>query len=357
MELVNARLLERLAELVDLEVVAGDGLETLPPGVRRTHVPIPRRPSVARLVAFDLLGTLRLLAVRRRCDLVHTCGAVVHARADVVTMHLSHAAVIEAQGGARPPGRTGMGGAIGSLRRRAAAAMERWALQPGRARRLVAISRADAADLAARYPDVELVLIENGIDVPAARDPAVLRTDPALALRVVVVAGDFERKRVELAIRAVSRTARCRLRVVGDGDLAVMSELARSLDSADRVELLGHRSDVWAELLAADVVLSCSAHESFGLAVAEGAAAGCAVVCTNTGVGPELCLDDGGGPGGMVVEATEGAITEALERLDADRALCRAMGGVASSHATRFSWDSMAASTLGLYDELTKQGS
>ncbi|HUD70033.1 MAG TPA: glycosyltransferase [Acidimicrobiales bacterium] len=356
MELVNARLLERLAAHVDLEVVAGDGLETLPPGVRRTHVPIPRRPSVARLVLFDLLGTLRLLAVRRRCDLVHTCGAVVHARPDVVTMHLSHAAVIEAQGGARPPGRTGMGGAIGALRRRVAAAMERWALRPGRARRLVAISRADAADLAARYPDVELVLIENGIDVEAPRDPAARSTSPALALEVVVVAGDFERKGIALAIRAVSRTARCRLRVVGDGDLAAMRELARSLGAADRVELLGHRSDVWAELWAADVVLSCSAHESFGLAVAEGAAAGCAVVCTNTGVGPELCADVGGGPGGVVVDADERAISGALERLDADRATCRAMGAIASSHASRYSWDAMAASTLAVYDELIKQG-
>ena len=41
MELVSARLLERLAASVDLEVVAGDGLDTLPRGVRRTRVPIP----------------------------------------------------------------------------------------------------------------------------------------------------------------------------------------------------------------------------------------------------------------------------------------------------------------------------
>jgi glycosyltransferase involved in cell wall biosynthesis len=355
MELVSARLLERLAEHVDLEVVAGDGLETLAPGVRRTHVPIPSHPSVARLVLFDLIGTLRLVAVRRRSDLVHTCGAVVHANADVVTMHLSHAAVIDAQGSARPPGRTGLGGAVGALRRRLAAGMERWAMRPGRARRLVAISRSDAADLATRYPGVELALIENGADVGAIDGEDDRSADPTAPLQVVVVAGDFERKGVGLAIRAVSRTARCRLRVVGEGDVAAMRSLAASTGAAERVELLGHRSDVFDVLWSADVVLSCSAHESFGLALVEGAAARCAVVCTDTGVGPELCADDGGGPGGIVVDRDEHDIAAALERLDADRARCRAMGAIAASHAARYSWDAMAASTLGLYNELCGQ--
>jgi glycosyltransferase involved in cell wall biosynthesis len=356
MELVSARLLERLSQHVDLEVVAGDGLETLPPGVRRTHVPIPSRPNAARLVLFDLLGTLRLLGVRRRCDLVHTCGAVVHARVDIVTMHLSHAAVIEAQGGSRPPGRSGVRGIVGSLRRRLASSMERWALRRDRVRRLVAISRSDAADLASRYPDVALTLIENGIDVGAAQPAGHRSADAAAALQVVVIAGDFERKGVPLAIRAVSQTGRCTLRVIGDGDLAGMRRLAASCGGADRVELLGHLGDVWKELCVADVVLSCSTHESFGLAVAEGAAAGCAIVCTSTGVGPELCEDVGEGPGGIVVAADERAIADALDRLDADRSACRAMGAVAATHAARFSWDAMASSTLALYGELVGRG-
>jgi glycosyltransferase involved in cell wall biosynthesis len=356
MELVNARLLERLAEHVDLEVVAGDGLETLPAGIRRTHVTIPRGPSIARLTIFDLLGTVRLVAVRRRVDLVHTCGAVVHARADVVTVHLSHAAVIEAQGGPRPPGRVGLAGAVASARRQLAAAMERWAFRPGRVRRLVVISRSDAAAFAARYPGLTLALIENGIDVPDHLVGLRGDADSSQPLRVALVAGDFERKGVPLGIRAVSRTARCTLRVLGTGDLAAMRRLAESLGAADRIELLGHVRDVWDELAAADVVLSCSAHESFGLAVAEGAAAGCAVVCTDTGVGPELCADEGSGPGGIVVDADERSIAAALDRLDADRAACRAMGGVARQRTARFSWDAMAMSTLALYDELIARG-
>jgi glycosyltransferase involved in cell wall biosynthesis len=195
-------------------------------------------------------------------------------------------------------------------------------------------------------------LIENGVDLErfSATDHAA--RDPSLPLRVVVVAGDFERKGVPLAIRSVAATRRCELRVVGAGDLDAMRSLASTLGASDRVALLGHVADVGPELADADVVLSCSAHESFGLSLVEGAASGCAVVCTDTGVGPELCEDDGGGPGGVVVTADEGAIAAVLDGLDADRDPCLAMGRVAAARAQRFSWDQMAAQTLAVYREL-----
>ncbi len=351
MELVSARLIERIAPFVDLEVVAGDGLGTLPAGVRRTHVPIPSRPSIARLLVFDAVATVRLHRVRRRVDLVHTCGAVAHAQVDLMTLHLSHVATIEAQGGARPPGRRGLRGAVGAIRRRLAARLERRAMAAGRTLEVAAVSKADAAELAMRYPAVSVGVVENGVDLE--RFTGVHRDDAAdEPLRVVVVAGDFERKGVPLAIRAVAQTRRCTLHVVGDGDTAAMRRLAAELGASERTVLVGHRRDVEVEYAAADVVLSCSLHESFGLALVEGAASGCAVVCTATGVGPELCEDAGHGPGGVVVAASAERIAAVLDELDADRARCRAMGKVAARRAADFSWDAMAASTLALYDDL-----
>lgn len=357
MELVSARLLERLASTVDLEVVAGDGLETLPRGVRRTRIPIPRRPNVARLVLFDLVATARLVSVRRRNDVVHSCGAVAHARVDLMTMHLSHAAVIEAQGGARPPGRAGLRGVVGAWRRRWAARLERWAMQRSRTRALAAVSRAEARDLALRYPQVSVSVVENGVDLERFTRPPRTGAADAEGLRVVVVAGDFERKGVPLAIRAVARTTGCRLRVIGDGDRRAMRSIAADYGALDRIEVLPPRADVEREFADADVVLSCSLYESFGLAVVEGAAAGCAVVCTDTGVGPELVADDdGAGAGGFVVPLNEFRIGGALEALAEDRSMCRTMGAAAAARAARFSWDEMAARTLACYDELVKRG-
>ncbi|HEY8081661.1 MAG TPA: glycosyltransferase family 4 protein [Acidimicrobiales bacterium] len=352
MELVSARLLERLAQFVDLEVVAGDGLETLPDGIRRSRVPIPTRPSIARLLAFDAIASIRLRAVRRRCDLVHTCGAVAHARADLVTMHLSHAEVVAAQGGLRPPGRRGVAGAVASLRRRLALALERWALASGRTRLVAAVSSADERALAARYPETPTTLIENGFDAERFEFVDRRERDATSPLQVIVLAGDFERKGVPLAIQGVAATSRCTLRVLGAGDLDAMRLLAHRLGAEGRVVLAGHVPDVASELDGADVVLSCSAHESFGLSMVEGAATGCAVVCTDTGVGPELCEDAGDGPGGIVVAGQVSAIAAALERLDGDRAVCRAMGTVAAAAARRFSWDHMVEQTLAAYEQL-----
>jgi glycosyltransferase involved in cell wall biosynthesis len=352
MELVSARLLERLAQFVDLEVVAGDGLETLPDGIRRSRVPIPTRPSIARLLAFDAIASIRLRAVRRRCDLVHTCGAVAHARADLVTMHLSHAEVVAAQGGLRPPGRRGVAGAVASLRRRLALALERWALASGRTRLVAAVSSADERALAARYPETPTTLIENGFDAERFEFVDRRERDATSPLQVIVLAGDFERKGVPLAIQGVAATSRCTLRVLGAGDLDAMRLLAHRLGAEGRVVLAGHVPDVASALDGADVVLSCSAHESFGLSMVEGAATGCAVVCTDTGVGPELCEDAGDGPGGIVVAGQVSAIAAALERLDGDRAVCRAMGTVAAAAARRFSWDHMVEQTLAAYEQL-----
>jgi len=356
MELVSARLCERLARVVDLEVVAGDGLETLPPGVRRTRIPIPSRPNTARLVLFDLLGTARLRSVRRRNDLVHSCGAVAHARVDLITMHLSHAAVIDAQGGARTPGRHGLRGVVSGWRRRRAARLERWAMRRGHTRELGAVSQAEARDLASRYPQLAITLIENGVDVARFAQPPRSARGADQPLRILVVAGDFERKGVPLAIRAVARTTNCRMRIIGAGDRRAMRSIAADYGALDRIEVLPPRTDVELEFADADVVLSCSLYESFGLAVVEGAAAGCAVVCTDTGVGPELVADDGDGPGGFVVPLNEFRIGGALEALDKDREACRAMGAAAARRAERFSWDQMAAATLARYDALLAQG-
>ena len=76
------------------------------------------------------------------------------------------------------------------------------------------------------------------------------------------------------------------------------------------------------------------------------------MVCTDTGVGPELCDDHGTGPGGVVVAGSAAEIAAVLDALDADPARCAALGRAASANAARFTWDAMAAATLAVYAEL-----
>lgn len=102
-------------------------------------------------------------------------------------------------------------------------------------------------------------------------------------------------------------------------------------------------------LNAADVFISTSRGEGFGLTLAEAAACGVPVIAQNVSAIPEIV-----GPGGILVEplteitvfsgqdlwlADAPAFTEALESLYASRRRRREMGLAARDHVTKFSWD------------------
>ena len=159
-------------------------------------------------------------------------------------------------------------------------------MRKGRTSAVAAVSIAEGKDLQRRYPDLPVSVVENGVDLTRFADAPRPAAPEGAPLRVVVVAGDFERKGVPLAIRAVARTKDCHLRVVGDGDRRSMRRDRRGLRGPRPHRGPSRAADVEREFADADVVLSCSLYESFGLAIVEGAAAGCAVVCTDTGVGP-----------------------------------------------------------------------
>jgi glycosyltransferase involved in cell wall biosynthesis len=78
----------------------------------------------------------------------------------------------------------------------------------------------------------------------------------------------------------------------GEDDYAqTLPELARTLGIAERVDLRGHRTDVWDELSRLDVLVHASVTpEPFGQVVLEGMAAGVPVIAANAG-GPAEMLE------------------------------------------------------------------
>jgi type III pantothenate kinase len=173
---------------------------------------------------------------------------------------------------------------------------------------------------------------------------------------VVVVAGDFERKGVPLAVRAIAQVPDATLIVAGAGDRAAMVALANDLGAGDRIEFLGHVDDLQSVYASADVVLSCSAHESFGLALVEGAASGCVVVSTDTGVAGSLCaLDEQGKRAGVLVEPDAASVAAALRQLADSPASLMEMSHCAQIRAQGFSWQAMVEATVDLYREALKR--
>ena len=149
------------------------------------------------------------------------------------------------------------------------------------------------------YDDsVDVDLIPLGIDRP----PAPVSDRQALGIQddecVMVTVGRLvARKGLDQLVEAMPsfREHRARLVVMGDGPLMEpLKDQARALGVADLVNFVGFVSDQektdW--LAAADLYVSTSQHEGFGLVFLEGMAAGLPVICYDFG-GQTDFLDDG----------------------------------------------------------------
>lgn len=335
------------AESSDLAftVIASDGLNELPTSVTTVKLRLPRRPAVVRIVWFYLLSARYVRRLQTDVDVVHACGALTSERVDLATVHLCHAAV---SSDARST-LSGWRKINADLARRAGLAIERRQYRRSAVKRLVAVSPSVARELAAFYPDVPRSVVQNGVDVGRFQGPTrAPRSDDSL-LRVVMVAGDFSLKGVDLAMNAVTHVPRTQLRVVGRGALEQYRAKASSLGVDDRVSFLGQISDVVGVYGDSDVVLCVSNYESFGLYLVEAALAGCAVIATPVGVAPELL---GSNQGGIGIEHTVESLIAALVALRDDPARVQQCAAYAANAARQFSTDAMRAGYLAQYREL-----
>lgn len=146
--------------------------------------------------------------------------------------------------------------------------------------------------------ELEPELIPLGIPRPAgpATDRAGLGFD-ADDIILVAVGRLVGRKRVDQLIRLVAELddPRVRLLVVGDGPESVsLARQAKALGVQDRVTLAGYVTEQQKVdfLAAADIYVSTSQHEGFGLVFLEGMAQGLPVVCYDHG-GQTDYLTDG----------------------------------------------------------------
>jgi glycosyltransferase involved in cell wall biosynthesis len=154
------------------------------------------------------------------------------------------------------------------------------------------------------------------------------------------------------AVRAIAlaskQNPRLRLLIVGDGPQRESIErLVAELGLANRVRLLGMRSDVRRLLAASDAFLLTSVSEGIPVTLIEAMAAGVPIVSTAVGGVPEVVVD---GTTGLLAAAGDVAgIATALAQLADDQRLRRKLADAAEHRVRdRFSEDSMIAR----YDEL-----
>ena len=181
-----------------------------------------------------------------------------------------------------------------------------------------------------------IVVVPNGIEgraVMPSRDAARARLGIPEGVPLLGAVGSLRSvKRFDLLLDAVARLRErhptVQAVIVGDGsERAALERRISELDLADRVRLLGSRSDVPELVPAFDVAISCSDAEASPLAVMEYMDAGRAIVATRVGGVPELLDEDVHGL--LVAPGDAGALAGACAALLADPDRRRRIGAAA----------------------------
>jgi len=228
------------------------------------------------------------------------------------------------------------------------------------AHRFVAVSEADRR----RMVQVEHVPEERTLTIPTGYVPrteaaggdlrAELGVDDGTPL-VGTVAQLRPQKALDVLIDAFARLPEelgsARLVIAGEGpSRADLEQAAARLGVAERVHLLGTRTDVGAILAALDVAAMSSDFEGLPLFAFECMTSGTPLVATNVGGLPEV-IDDG--ETGLLVPARDpAALASALERLLRDPALRERLAAAARERARDYELPAIAARFGRLYDEL-----
>lgn len=158
---------------------------------------------------------------------------------------------------------------------------------------VVAISEGTASELQSWMPSLKgrVTVILNGIDLMHRE----LSLAPNNEAPVMVTVGRLtEAKNHENILKALSTLMDVSFtyRIIGDGELRVrLEELTQEWGLHDKVEFLGYRSDIKAQLEKADIFVAVSKWEGFGLAALEAMNCGLAVIASNINGLKELFID------------------------------------------------------------------
>lgn len=218
----------------------------------------------------------------------------------------------------------------------------------------IAASQVERRELEAVVPSTRIAVRPNAFpspyDPPARPGPLRQRLGLDAETRLVLSVGRIARgKGLEQLVTAVGSLERVQLVIVGPDDgHGLTSELLRlreRLGAKERVHLLGS-VDSPLELYAdADVLALPSAHENFGMAAAEAAAAGTPSILTDRCGVAELLRDRGA----LVVPYGEAPLRDGLERLLGDDHLRAELGRAGREVAAELSSASVGRLQAEIY--------
>jgi phosphatidylinositol alpha-mannosyltransferase len=219
--------------------------------------------------------------------------------------------------------------------------------------RRIAVSEAARQSVTSRMGGDDLSIVPNGVDVGrfANATPAVLPSGRHL----LFVGRLEERKGFSIAIRAFEQLAArypdLRLLVIGEGTerdaVETLSPATRS-----RVEMLGRVDDdrLASYLKAADVYIGpATGGESFGIVLAEAMAAGLPIVASDIPGYRDVARD--GREAVLVTPGDPAALVTGVARVLDEPALAGSLGDNGKERARIYDWDTVTQKIVDLYRE------
>jgi glycosyltransferase involved in cell wall biosynthesis len=180
------------------------------------------------------------------------------------------------------------------------------------------------------------------------------------ALRLIQVGRVSAGKRAEDAVQALALLSAkgidATLTLLGEEDREYASLLRSKIDElglASRVQFIAFAQDPFAHMAAADVALTCSRGEAFGMVTVEAMKLGKAVVGADSGGTTEVIRD---GETGLLFRTGDAQdLAAVLERLHHDRDLVRRLGASARTWATgTFTRERYVTELLDTFEEVRK---
>jgi len=316
--------------------------------------------EVIRVPCLQLTGMLRAqltlslavwpkllqLATSRRFDLVHVHGLIL-------PLALPGAFVARAFGlplvmTAHTGSTEAIGGAVGGL----VPAYEQTAgrLLLGLSQRVIAVSRAVAAHVAALGAGRRVTVVPNGVDSRSFRPGVPRAGEPA---RILFAGRMIFNKGPDVLLEAMPRVLQrfpgTRVDFIGGGPLrAVLNRRASELGIAPQIRFLGDRDDMPELLRSGDLLVRPSLLEGLPLVVLEAMASGLPVVATAVGGTPEIVAD--GVTGYLVRPRDTAALSARICELLGNAELRQAMGRRGRLLAEReYDWDAVCLRTEKVY--------
>ena len=230
---------------------------------------------------------------------------------------------------------------------------------------LAAVSQRTATLLADYFHRHDVRVIPNGVDTAQFSPPARLALRAEARRRraihetdfvLLLIGNDWRVKGLETVLRAMSSLPGLPFLAIAAGDdfPSPFSEIAKTLGISERCRFEPSRDDVLDFYAVADLYVSPSREDSFGLPVAEAMACGLPVITSADAGVADLIRD---GMDGFILRHADDfhGLAKMLQQLHVDEHLRGNVGAAAAKAALQWTWDQNAADVCELLKDSTRK--